>query len=234
MKRKLKKKLDHIKYLFFDAGGTIIDLDYSYLRKLLNSKGLDADEEILAKAEGKARIWVDRGLRGSDKRPIDFWKGYFNILFREAGARDGSMEDVIEHLWHKNAEDGLWKKPVPGVAETLKKLRKRGFRMSVISNAHGRVANDLKDAGLAKYFEQIFDSHHVGFEKPEPEIFRYAMEQVGTFPEESLYVGDVFSIDIIGARKAGMEAFLIDRYSLVNDADCPKIKHISDLLDYLS
>jgi putative hydrolase of the HAD superfamily len=233
MSRSKAKKLDHIKYLFFDAGGTLIDLDYSYLRKLLNLKGYDADEEVLAIAEGKARMWVDRGLRSSDKRPIDFWKGYFNILFSEAGAKDGSMEDVIDHLWERNAEEGLWKTPIRGVAETLDVLKERGYRMSVISNAHGKVANDLRDAGMAKYFEKIFDSFWIGTEKPDPGIFNYAMQQVKVTPEESLFIGDVFAIDIVGARKAGMEAFLLDRYSLMDDAECPRIMQLSELLDHL-
>lgn len=226
--------LDHIKYIFFDAGGTLIDLDYSYLRKLLKAKGHEVAEPVLALAEGKARVWVDRALRGSDKRPVNLWKSYFNIIFREAGAGDGSMEEVIEHLWERNAEEGLWKTPIRGVMEILEKLKSHGFPMSVISNAHGRVANDLRDAGFAPYFEQIFDSHWMGVEKPDPEIFRRAMEKVHAEPSESLYVGDVYAIDIVGATSAGMEAFLIDRYSLVDDVDCPKIKHISDLLDHLT
>ncbi|MEW5806844.1 MAG: HAD family hydrolase [Acidobacteriota bacterium] len=221
-------------YIFFDAGGTLIDLDYSYLRKLLRAKGNETDESLLAFAEGKARAWVDRTLRGSDKKPVDLWKSYFNIIFREAGAEDGSMEDVIEHLWERNAEEGLWKTPIRGVMEILDELKNRGFPMSVISNAHGRVANDLRDAGLVSYFEYIFDSHWMGVEKPNPEIFRQAMKKVHATPSESLYVGDVYAIDIVGAKSAGMDAFLIDRYSLVDDVDCPKIKHISDLLDILT
>lgn len=230
----MAQNLQRIRYLFFDAGGTLIDLDYSHLKKLLKLKGYDADESQLAFAEGKARVWVDRQLREGKNRPVEFWRNYFNILFSEAGAKDGSMEDVIEHLWEKNAEEGLWKTPIHGVLETLKELKKRGFRMSVISNAHGRVANDLRDAGLAEYFDKIIDSHLVGFEKPDPAIFNYAMRQVGASPSESLYVGDVFSIDIVGARKAGMQAFLIDRYSLMDDIDCTKIAHISEIIDYLS
>lgn len=229
----MDKDFENVKYLFFDAGGTLVDLNYSFLQNLVNEKGYRAEIEALAYAEGKARVWVDRKLRESHVKPVDLWDGYFGILFDEIVTDKGDMKGIIAHLWEVNARDGLWKSPVDGVEETLQELKRRGYPMSVISNAHGRVEKDLQDAGLAPYFDYIFDSFHLNMEKPDPAIFHHAMSQVDVQPSESLYVGDVFSIDVVGANRAGMEAFLIDRYSLLEEVDCPKIKKLSDLLHYL-
>jgi HAD superfamily hydrolase (TIGR01662 family) len=229
----MDKNFENVNYLFFDAGGTLVDLNYSFLKDLVRERGYEAEEEALAYSEGKARAWVDRKLRKSSIKPVDLWNGYFAILFNEIVTDGKDMKEVIEHLWEVNASDGLWKSPVDGVQETLQELKRRGYPMSVISNAHGRVEKDLEDAGLASYFDYIFDSFHLNMEKPDPAIFHHAMSRVDVHPSESLYVGDVFSIDIVGANSAGMEAFLIDRYSLLEEVDCPKIKKLSDLLGYL-
>lgn len=229
----MDKNLENVKYLFFDAGGTLVDLNYSFLRKLVSDRGYNTEESTLAYAEGKARIWVDLMLRKDKVKPVDLWNSYFNILFNNIVTKDKDMKEIVNHLWEVNASDGLWKTPVDGVEGTLQELKKRGYPMSVISNAHGRVAKDLEDAGLSSYFDHIFDSHWVGVEKPDPAIFQLAMSRVDVNPAESLYVGDVFSIDIVGARKAGIKAFLIDRYGLLDETDCPKIKNLSELLSYL-
>ncbi len=230
----MKGNLEKVKYLFFDAGGTLVDLNYSFLRKMVNDKGYDAEENALAYAEGKARAWVDRKLRKSLIKPADLWNGYFSILFDNIVTKANDLKEIIDHLWEVNASEGLWKSPVDGVEDTLLQLRERGYPMSVISNAHGRVSKDLEDAGLASYFDHIFDSFWIGVEKPDPAIFEFAMSRVKVSPAESLYIGDVFAIDIVGARKAGIEAFLIDRYSLLNDVDCRRIRNLSELLNYLS
>ncbi len=229
----MDKNFDNVKYLFFDAGGTLVDLNYFFLQKLVNERGYEAEIGALAYAEGKARVWVDRKLRKSRVKPVDLWNGYFTILFNDIVTNKQDMNEIIDYLWEVNASDGLWKSPVDGVEATLQELKQRGYSMSVISNAHGRVEKDLEDAGLASYFDYIFDSFHLNMEKPDPSIFHHAMSRVDVQPSEALYIGDVFSIDIVGANRAGMEAFLIDRYSLLEEVDCPKIKKLSDLLGYL-
>jgi HAD superfamily hydrolase (TIGR01549 family) len=103
----------------------------------------------------------------------------------------------------------LWSAAAPGARETLEILARRGYRMGVVSNADGRVQKLLEDEGLATHLEFILDSTHVGVEKPDPRIFLAATGRLGIAPAACAYVGDLYEIDILGARAAGLFPILI-------------------------
>ena len=110
----------------------------------------------------------------------------------------------------------------------------RGLILAVISNADGRVEADLERAGLRAQFATVVDSHVVGVEKPHPEIFNVALARIQATPDAALYVGDVFSIDVLGARGAGMDAVLVDTLGAYpGTLDCPRISRLAELLDLL-
>ena len=67
----------------------------------------------------------------------------------------------------------------------------------------------------------VIDSAVEGVEKPDPAIFRLALERTGVAPEDALYAGDIYSIDVVGARAAGLRPVLVDEGDLYPDADCP-------------
>jgi putative hydrolase of the HAD superfamily len=105
----------------------------------------------------------------------------------------------------------------------------------VVSNSDGRVEEALVAAGLRDCFDVVLDSALVGVEKPDPAIFRAALAALGVAPDEALYVGDLYDVDVVGARAAGMEAVL-----LVPDAagpgpgpDCRRISSLAVLADDL-
>ena len=110
-----------------------------------------------------------------------------------------------------------------------RRRRERGFRVGVVSNADGRVAALLEAAGLAPHLETIVDSHLEGVEKPDPEIFRRALARLGVAAHRTAYVGDIFAIDVLGARAAGLSAILIDETGAYADAECPRIASLAEL-----
>ena len=75
------------------------------------------------------------------------------------------------------------------------------YQVAVISNADGRIKDVLRKCGIADCFRTITDSGLVGYEKPHPEIFRQALKTMNAAPEESLYVGDVYCVDYLGAYR---------------------------------
>ena len=79
----------------------------------------------------------------------------------------------------------------------------------MVSNSDGRVAEALEAAGLRAYFDVVVDSALVGVEKPDPAIFRAALDVLGVPPEEALYVGDLYEVDVLGANAAGIPAVLL-------------------------
>jgi putative hydrolase of the HAD superfamily len=81
--------------------------------------------------------------------------------------------------------------------------------MSVISNANGTVREKLRRVGLLGFFETVLDSAEEGVEKPDPRIFHAATVRLGLHPSACAYVGDIYEIDVEGARRAGLHPILI-------------------------
>jgi putative hydrolase of the HAD superfamily len=87
----------------------------------------------------------------------------------------------------------------------------------------------LSRCGIADCFESVTDSGIVGFEKPHPKIFAAALETMQVRPDESLYVGDVYSVDYVGARNAGMQAVLFDVAGAYRDRKLPRVESMEQL-----
>jgi HAD superfamily hydrolase (TIGR01549 family) len=117
----------------------------------------------------------------------------------------------------------------PGTREALERLKSQGFKLAVVSNADGNVEKDAKDFRLAPFFDAIVDSHVVGVAKPDPRIFQIALERLGVTPEQARYAGDIYSIDMVGARAAGIEAALIDQHDRYHWVEHRKIRHVGQL-----
>src|SRR5207344_2465703 len=97
------------------------------------------------------------------------------------------------------------------------------YELAVISNSDGTMARLLKHLELSRYFRSVTDSGVVGYAKPSPEIFHHALESIGATPGESVFIGDVYTIDVLGAQNVGMQAILADRLGTYADLDIPKI-----------
>jgi putative hydrolase of the HAD superfamily len=204
----LGKTTVSIEAIFFDAGGTLIHVDG---RRFCTAAGLPYLPEAFAAAEAAAtdavRSWILKHPESTDaeRMPL-FLDGFLMELGidgrqeREAAARRIAQEHHTANLWSGTA---------PEARETLAILRERGYRLGVVSNADGRVRKLLEDAGLTTHLEIILDSANVGVEKPDPRIFLAAAEGLHLLPSSCAYVGDVYEIDILGARAAGLRPILI-------------------------
>jgi len=95
--------------------------------------------------------------------------------------------------------------------ETLSALKTKDLRLGLISNWQRGLHCFCEELGIAPYFDVIISSADVGYEKPDPRIFREALTRLRTSPEETLHVGDSIDDDIGGAKAAGLDALLVDR-----------------------
>lgn len=223
-----------LKAVLFDAGNTLIWLDHPFIVEVLREHGVETTTEALMEAEYAAKLLMDemaRGGTGADDRTRG--RIFFSEIFRQVGVPDEHMPPIAQRLFARHAERNLWGNVRARTAETLEALRRRGYRLGVISNADGRAEQALDAVGLGTHFELVIDSGRVGIDKPDPRIFRMAAEQMGVRPEEAVYVGDIYEIDVLGARAAGMQAILIDPLWKWTDRDCTRIRGIHDLLDVL-
>lgn len=218
--------------VLLDAGGVLLDLDYAYLRRLLEAREIDVEVEALSEAEAFARTEIERRVRGGG-RTIDAWRDYFRIILGRAGLPAGQHDTVIDSLWEAHQRVGLWTVAIPGGPDAVRSLKGAGYRLAVVSNAEGQVERDLASAGYEGLLETVVDSHVVGVEKPDPAIFGLALERLGMPADTAVYVGDVPSVDVVGARAAGLFPILLDRHDLYRDADAPRLSAIADLPGWL-
>jgi putative hydrolase of the HAD superfamily len=218
--------------VLFDAGGVLLDLDYSYLARLLRRHGVDAAPRALSRAEAQARFEVERRV-ADGARPIDVWRDYFGSILGRVHVPLELHERIIDTLWDAHRRVGLWTVPIPGSRETVRELRRRGLRIGVVSNAEGRVEQDLYAAGFDGLLETVVDSHVVGVEKPHPEIFHIALQRMDADAAATVFIGDVPSVDVVGARAAGIAPVLLDRHDLYTDVDAPRLRSIRELPSWL-
>ena len=222
------------KAILFDAGNTLVWLDHPYLLDLLREHGVETSMEQLLDAEYEAKARLDELIRSGEVSD-DRKRGevFFAEIFRQVGVGREAFGPIAKTLWARHAERNLWSNVRERTAETLDELSRRGYRLGVISNADGRVEGLLESVGLRSHFEFVIDSHLVGIEKPDPRIFYIGAERLGLHPSEVVYVGDIYEIDVQGARAAGMRGILIDPLFRFNDLDCDRVRGIHDLLEML-
>ena len=146
-----------------------------------------------------------------------------------AGIPEKEFADISARFRAMHTEACMWRIVRDGTHDALERLKSAGFKLGIVSNADGRVAGDAKRLGLAKFFDVIIDSQVVGVEKPNPKIFQLALDALGVPPEEAMYAGDIYAIDMLGARAAGISGKLIDQHGMYHWIEHPKIRHVGEL-----
>ncbi len=117
--------------------------------------------------------------------------------------------------------------------ETLKVLQDQGYLLGVLSNRKESYADYLAELGLAEFFSLVIAAGEAGHYKPDPQVFTYMLEKAGVSAEESIYVGDNYYADVVGARAAGLAPVLLDIHGLFDEPGCPVIQTHSQLLPLL-
>jgi putative hydrolase of the HAD superfamily len=190
------------KAILFDFGGTLDTDGEHWLDRfyaLYEEAAIDFPREQIKRVfyEADAMCCCDPqvnhlGLRPLMRRHIDF---QFTVHQFTDELQKEQMIDAFctktEHYLERNAR-------------LLNRLRDR-YKMGVVSNFYGNVAAICEEAGLAQSFVTILDSMRLGFGKPEPEIFRVALQQMDVAAEECLFVGDSYERDMMPAGKLGMK-----------------------------
>ncbi|BAS28252.1 HAD family hydrolase [Limnochorda pilosa] len=219
-------------YLFFDAGGTVIFPDFARVAGALESAGRTTDPDALFRAFGRALYEAD--LPPEAAPPGGFYpRGFYAALLERVGVPPAEATRLGGSLREDPAELG-WAATFPWVEAALHELRGQGYRMSVISNSDGRVAERLAHAGLDGYFDRIYDSALVGYEKPDPRIFQQALDELDLAPSECLHVGDLYHFDVLGANRAGVAAILLDPFGLSSGRPGLRIPTVADYPRFLA
>ncbi len=215
-----------IKAIFFDFDDTLGDrISYStdcYRAILTEYSGIE-DPLLLESAVQDCVLWDEFG-NISKNHVTEMLKKEYGITLPIGNF----PEYWVNHQWR-------YAVPFEDSAETLQKLGER-YQLGVITNGPAEIQRlKLKQSGLEQYFppENIIVSGDFGISKPDPRLFLIACERLNVLPEEAVHVGDLYSRDVTGALRAGMQAVWINCQTRRKGGDnVLKIARISDLLKY--
>jgi len=217
------------KAVFFDVGNTLLFLNHSAVLSPLHERKVFPSPELLREIECLTKRRFD-SLEPDATADHGFWYIYYSFLLERLGIADDAVRDELVTLTRISAN---WCQIRPHTRETLLRLADT-YRLGVISNADGKIAEVLERCGIADCFESITDAGIVGKEKPHPAIFEAALRSLGVSASESLYTGDVYSVDYVGATNAGMQCVLFDVSRAYRDAGVARVESLQELEQHLS
>ncbi len=216
-----------VEAVLLDAGGVLLDLDFAFIRRIVCAHEVDVSEAQLQLEEARSRLAVDCALRAGGA--AGEWRDFFYLLLGRVGVPVAEHDAIIDTLREAHQRVGLWTVATPRGPETVAELKALGLRLAVVSNAEGQVARDLDSAGYRGAFETVIDSHVVGVCKPDPAIFRLALDHLRVGAERAVYVGDMPGIDVAGARAAGVWPILLDCHDFYEGFDVQRIRTLDQL-----
>jgi putative hydrolase of the HAD superfamily len=215
------------RFIFFDVGNTLLFPNRARMLAPLPASRHPTLERWQA-LERRTKQEFDQGMMGG-KVDRGFWWTFHTYLLEELDA----LDDGVRHALVENTQDSAnWDQILPGTRDALERIR-QDYAIAVISNADGRIDAVLRRCGIADCFQSITDSGIVGHEKPHPKIFAAALHEMRAKPAESLYVGDVYSVDYVGANNAGMEAVLFDVAGAYRERGLPRVESLRELEGWL-
>ncbi|MFE4523715.1 HAD family hydrolase [Cytobacillus firmus] len=187
-----------IRAILFDFDGTLLDRDKS-LKIFIESQYERLNKWV---SHIPKELFISRFIELDNRGYV--WKDQvYQQLIKEFGITELTWEDLLEdYLLH-------FKKhcvPFPGLKSMLADLKSKGYLLGIVTNGKGQFQmNNIKALGIAKYFDSILISEWEGLKKPDPQIFKRALEQLELIACESIYIGDHPENDVNAARKVGMK-----------------------------
>jgi FMN phosphatase YigB (HAD superfamily) len=211
----------HVRAVVFDAGHTLLEMDYARLTAFLASRGHDLKEAAVTDAERCARMRLDTERAAQASRERTGEGRYVRYLAEYLGIADDAERSAIAE-WRRgfNVPIGLCHQADGEASKALQRAREARLVVGVISNSNGSVKRALEITGLAPHLDFVIDSSVVGISKPDPRIFALGLQAAGTAPGETVYVGDSYFVDVVGSRQAGLRAVLFDPGRTWGERDC--------------
>ena len=216
---------DNFRFIFFDVGNTLLFANRARILAPLHHRNISPTEEHLLRLECEVKRVFDGILEHGGKPDHGFWDMFYAQLFRDLQLDDEILRQEVIANTRSSAN---WDQIRPGTREALQRIG-QNFRTAVISNSDGKIKDILSRCAIADCFLTITDSGIVGKEKPHPLIFETALQSVGACAEDSLYVGDVYSVDYLGSTRVGMQAVLFDSAGAYREKGLPRVESLHEL-----
>ena len=232
--------------ILLDAGGVLLFPAPEPLLPPLAAAGVSLDGGLLERAHYRAMTVLD--LAAGPPASGDWWREYLVNFVAACGvAEDRCAALAGEIAEATTGRSYTWAHVGVGVADGLRALAVLGLPMGVVSNSDGTVAAELRRLGVCYAPDGhqpaaagvkvgvVVDSAVVGVSKPDPAIFRIALDALGVPPSRTvLYVGDSLRYDVTGALAAGLQPVHLDPHGFCPAPEGhPHIRALADLAELL-
>ena len=229
---------DGIRAIFFDLDGTLRfnrPSGREYFMDYAASLGVPLSKDDRARAWRWEHLYFANSAdlkkdEATYLQPDDFWRNYSRRQLIAVGCSSEQAErlaPIIHKYMNENYKPESWVEPT--TFDLLAELKAAGYQLGVISNRDLPFVEELKQIGLEGYFDLTVSGGEAGSKKPDPGIFHYSLARAGARPTETMYVGDNYFADVIGARNAGVHPVLLDIGGIFHQPGCPSIKSLAEL-----
>jgi len=229
-----------IKAVLFDLDGTLRHNEPSYAQ--LFDDYVSTLDGVLNAWDNRRRAmrWEHHYWASSPDLKVDreqfanddagFWMNYNRrrmIVYGIHPERAAALAPrVQEYMDSQETENRLYPDAIP----TIQAFRQRGLKVGLVSNRNNPIDELLVELGLREHLDFSLISGEVGTWKPAPAIFVHALQRSGTAPQETIYVGDNYYADVVGARRAGIHPVLLDPLRLFDEPGCPVISSLAQVI----
>ncbi|HAP54784.1 MAG TPA: haloacid dehalogenase [Spirochaetaceae bacterium] len=221
-------------FVWFDIGYTLLYIKREEpFRTLLAEFGYERSlEEVDRAFHSVAKLFM-REYPGVLGRPFEHYLPWYMGFLCNYLDIDGDVFSICvrwKEIWR--SFNPLWH-PYPQALPTIKKMISMGLGVGIISNWDLSARSVLADAGLLDFINPCIISSEVGFSKPSKEIFNIALEKAGGDAAKSLYIGDNYYDDALGAASVGMDSLIINRFGKFGVEELQGQKLINNVAEVL-
>ena len=170
----------------------------------------------------------DLELYGRDNP--EFWLNYAQrhlMAFGSSAKQAEELAPLINQHMRENYEPEDWIDPQ--TPEMLEDLKSQGYSLGVVTNRDEPINDYIGEKGLTDYFDLILAAGEIGIWKPDKRVFEHALQQMNTEPAKSVYIGDNYFADVLGAVNAGIQPVLVDPNKFFPEAECPVVDTVIEL-----
>lgn len=238
------QKQRKIKNIIFDLDGTLLHVKphrANYIHDFLEKNGISmTDSQIKEAGRWSSAFWIDKAswelVPNWDDRDsrLLFWRSYlekyYEILDKPVGSLDTLFTELAQLFVDEKHEVFL----MDDINVVLRDLKDAGYRMGVLSNRESSITPVVEKYALSKYFRCVYSAGELESVKPDKIIFEKYLKLFGGKPHETMYVGDNYWLDGLGARDAGLLPVIFDVFDWYDNIDMPRISTLTELFQHLT